>query len=60
MGIYVTGASINGSGHLILTLSDSSTVDAGAVRPDSATVSATCSETPGTILVTFEDFTYPA
>lgn len=30
-GVSVTGASINGSGHLILTLSDSSTVDAGYV-----------------------------
>ncbi|GGK91316.1 galactose-binding domain-containing protein [Deinococcus radiotolerans] len=30
-GVSVTGATINGSNHLILTLSDNSTIDAGAV-----------------------------
>ncbi|GGN32230.1 discoidin domain-containing protein [Deinococcus daejeonensis] len=30
-GVSVTGAEINGSGHLILTLSDASTIDAGEV-----------------------------
>lgn len=31
-GLTVTGAAINASGHLIITLSDSSTIDAGEVR----------------------------
>lgn len=30
-GVSVTGAAVNGSNHLILTLSDASTIDAGAV-----------------------------
>lgn len=42
-GISVTGAAIDGSGHLIITLSDSSTIDAGVAKGTNGT-----NGTPGT------------
>jgi serine protease Do len=46
-GVGVTGASINGEGHLILTLSDGKTLDAGS--PAGPTVTTTVTTTPAVI-----------
>jgi S1-C subfamily serine protease len=50
-GVGVTGAAVNGAGHLVLTLSDGKTIDAGSVSGPQVTVT----QAPGSTIPTMGD-----